>query len=96
MGDTTQRILCISTYEKGQDFLRQCAEMGARPTLLTVEKHRDGDWPVALSNGCSRLQSLPMHTALATPTRVRSSNREEHSGTPNDISTIRGYSVALE
>jgi biotin carboxylase len=45
MGDTTQRILCISTYEKGQDFLRQCAEMGARPTLLTVEKHRDGDWP---------------------------------------------------
>jgi biotin carboxylase len=45
MGDTTQRILCISTYEKGQDFLRQCAGMGVRPTLLTVEKHRDGDWP---------------------------------------------------
>ncbi|UWZ83017.1 ATP-grasp domain-containing protein [Occallatibacter riparius] len=45
MGDTTQRILCISTYEKGQDFLRQCAEMGVRPTLLTVEKLRSADWP---------------------------------------------------
>src|SRR5215469_15159081 len=45
MGDTTGRILCISTYEKGQDFLRQCAEMGVRPTLLTVEKLRNGDWP---------------------------------------------------
>ncbi len=45
MGDTTERILCISTYEKGQDFIRQCAEMGVRPTLLTVEKLRDADWP---------------------------------------------------
>jgi biotin carboxylase len=45
MSDTSQRILCISTYEKGQDFLRQCAEMGVRPTLLTVDKLRGGDWP---------------------------------------------------
>jgi biotin carboxylase len=45
MSDTTQRILCISSYEKGQDFLRQCAEMGVHPTLLTAEKLRDGDWP---------------------------------------------------
>lgn len=40
-----ERILCISTYEKGQDFLRTCAEMGVRPTLLTVEKLRHADWP---------------------------------------------------
>ncbi len=39
------RILCISTYEKGQDFLRQCAEMGVKPTLLTAEKLANGDWP---------------------------------------------------
>jgi len=45
MADTTERILCISTYEKGQDFIRQCSEMGVRPTLLTVEKLRDADWP---------------------------------------------------
>ena len=45
MSDTTQRILCIASYEKGQDFLRQCAELGVKPTLLTVEKLRDADWP---------------------------------------------------
>ncbi len=44
MADAT-RFLCISTYEKGQDFLRQCAEMGVRPTLLTVDKLRGADWP---------------------------------------------------
>ncbi|HUB29667.1 MAG TPA: ATP-grasp domain-containing protein [Terracidiphilus sp.] len=45
MADPTERFLCISSYEKGQDFLRQCADMGVRPTLLTVEKLRDADWP---------------------------------------------------
>jgi len=45
MVDTTERILCIASYEKGQDFLRQCAELGVKPTLLTVDKLRDADWP---------------------------------------------------
>ena len=45
MAETTQRFLCISSYEKGQDFMRQCAEVGVKPTLLTVEKLRDADWP---------------------------------------------------
>lgn len=46
MADKTQRFLCIASYEKGQDFLRQCAEMGVKPTLLTVEKLHDADWPL--------------------------------------------------
>ena len=33
-----ERFLCISSYEKGQQYLRQLAELGVRPTLLTVEK----------------------------------------------------------
>jgi ATP-grasp domain len=45
MMDESQRFLCIASYEKGQDFLRQSAEMGVQCTLLTVEKLRDGDWP---------------------------------------------------
>lgn len=45
MSEATQRVLCIASYEKGQDFLRQCAELGAKPTLLTVDKLRDADWP---------------------------------------------------
>jgi biotin carboxylase len=38
-------ILCITSYEKGQEFLRSCKEQGCRVLLLTVEKFRDGDWP---------------------------------------------------
>jgi hypothetical protein len=45
MSDGIERFLCIASYEKGQDFLRQLAEMGVRPTLLTVDKLRDAAWP---------------------------------------------------
>jgi len=45
MVDASERFLCIASYEKGQDFLRQCAELGVKPTLLTVDKLRDADWP---------------------------------------------------
>ncbi|MFZ3214681.1 MAG: ATP-grasp domain-containing protein [Candidatus Acidiferrales bacterium] len=38
-------ILCITSYEKGQEFLRTCKELGCRVLLLTVEKLRDADWP---------------------------------------------------
>ncbi|HMI54164.1 MAG TPA: ATP-grasp domain-containing protein [Candidatus Saccharimonadales bacterium] len=38
-------ILCVSSYEKGQEFLRTCKAMGCRVLLLTVDKLRDGDWP---------------------------------------------------
>src|SRR5271170_6161704 len=38
-------ILCMTTYEKGQSFMRQCAAMGCRVLLLTLEKHRNADWP---------------------------------------------------
>jgi biotin carboxylase len=41
----SKRILCISTYEKGQAFMRQCASMGCRVALLTVDKLKDADWP---------------------------------------------------
>lgn len=40
-----ERILCISSYEKGQAFMRQCAAMGCTVLLLTVEKLKDADWP---------------------------------------------------
>jgi biotin carboxylase len=38
-------ILCVSSYEKGQEFLRTCKAIGYRVLLLTVEKLREGDWP---------------------------------------------------
>ena len=42
------RLLCISSYEKGQAFLEECAALGCRVVLLTVEKLRNGDWPKAI------------------------------------------------
>jgi len=38
-------ILCITSYEKGQEFMRACKELGCVVLLLTVEKHRNADWP---------------------------------------------------
>ena len=38
-------ILCISSYEKGQELIRTCKSMGCRVLLLTVEKLRNADWP---------------------------------------------------
>jgi len=38
-------ILCISTYEKGQAFLKEAARLGMTVTLLTVDTLRDADWP---------------------------------------------------
>jgi biotin carboxylase len=38
-------FLCITTYEKGQEFMRECKRRGGRVLLLTAEKLRDADWP---------------------------------------------------
>lgn len=45
MSDRRPAILCISTYEKGQAFLREAAQLGVEVTLLTVHKLHDADWP---------------------------------------------------
>jgi biotin carboxylase len=38
-------ILCVTSYEKGQDFLRTAKSLGCRVLLLTVEKLKNGNWP---------------------------------------------------
>jgi biotin carboxylase len=38
-------FLCISSYEKGHDFMRECKANGCRVILLTCESLKDGDWP---------------------------------------------------
>jgi biotin carboxylase len=38
-------ILCMSSYEKGQEFIREAKRQGWRVLLLTVEKLKDADWP---------------------------------------------------
>ena len=45
MAERPLTILCVTSYEKGQEFLRTCKQIGCRVLLLTVEKLRNGDWP---------------------------------------------------
>jgi biotin carboxylase len=44
-GSQGEIILCLTTYEKGQAFMRQVAALGCRVVLLTVDKLRHADWP---------------------------------------------------
>jgi biotin carboxylase len=38
-------ILCMSSYEKGQEFIREAKRQGWRVLLLTAEKLKDASWP---------------------------------------------------
>jgi len=38
-------FLCITTYETGQEFMRECKRQGCRVLLLTAEKLKNADWP---------------------------------------------------
>jgi biotin carboxylase len=38
-------MLCIATYKKGDEFLRECKRQGCRVLLVTDETLRDADWP---------------------------------------------------
>jgi len=38
-------VLCLASYEKGADFIRECKRQGARVILLTVTSLEHADWP---------------------------------------------------
>jgi len=38
-------ILCVATYENGQEFIRECKRQGCSVLLLTVDTLKDADWP---------------------------------------------------
>lgn len=48
MAEASQRavkIVCVASYFKGADFLRECKRQGARVELLTRERTRGEPWP---------------------------------------------------
>jgi glutathione synthase/RimK-type ligase-like ATP-grasp enzyme len=46
MAEVGQRtVLCIASYEKGQEFIRECKREGCHVILLTVSGLEQGDWP---------------------------------------------------
>lgn len=38
-------VLCLSSFFKGEEFLRECRRLGCRVLLITLEKLRDEPWP---------------------------------------------------
>lgn len=60
-------ILCLTSYEKGQDFMRECVESGARTLLVTVEGLRDAAWPRDVLDAVHLLPSFddPVHVLNA-------------------------------
>jgi biotin carboxylase len=38
-------VLCIASYEKGADFLRECKQQGCRVVLVTTESLAGANWP---------------------------------------------------
>src|SRR2546426_11240477 len=38
-------ILCLSSYEKGQEFLRECKRQGCDGILVTVTELEHANWP---------------------------------------------------
>jgi biotin carboxylase len=64
-GDRPLTILCISSYEKGQEFIRTCKGMGCRVLLLTVEKLRNGDWPLeCIDEVFTMPEELPLQSLI--------------------------------
>jgi biotin carboxylase len=64
-------ILCITTYEKGQEFMRECKRMGWRVLLLTAEKLRDADWPrESLDDTFYLPENLPLHDIVQAVTHM--------------------------
>jgi len=45
MPRSTVTILCLASYFKGHDFIRECHRLGARVLLVARESMRDLDWP---------------------------------------------------
>jgi len=76
MGDEQKpKILCISTYEKGQAFLREAARLGCAVTLLTVDKLGSGDWPWESLAGFDTMpEKLTAEQALLRVTRLEKHN----------------------
>src|SRR6202140_5280629 len=72
----TLTILCVTSYEKGQEFIRTCKAMGCRVLLLTVEKLKDGDWPRECLDGIFTMpEDLPLQGLIYSVSYIARSQR---------------------
>jgi len=69
-------ILCVTSYEKGQEFIRTCKAMGCRVLLLTVEKLKDGEWPRDCLDGIFTMpEDLPLQGLIYSVSYIARSQR---------------------
>ncbi len=69
-------LFCISTYEKGQDFLREAARLGCEVRLLTTQKLENADWPKeCLTEFLTMPEGLTCDQVLNTVTYLARSRR---------------------
>jgi biotin carboxylase len=69
-------ILCVTSYEKGQEFMRTCKAIGCRVLLLTVEKLKDADWPrEVLDEIFTMPEELPLQGLIYSVCNVARSKR---------------------
>ncbi|HEY6337763.1 MAG TPA: ATP-grasp domain-containing protein [Candidatus Sulfotelmatobacter sp.] len=69
-------FLCITTYEKGQEFMRECKRQGCRVYLLTAEKLRNADWPRdSLDDTFYLPADLPLADTVAAVTHLARSHK---------------------
>jgi len=63
-------FLCITTYEKGQEFMRECKRQGCRVLLLTAEKLRNADWPESLDDTFYLPADIPLADTVQAVTHL--------------------------
>ena len=64
-------FLCITTYEKGQEFMRECKRQGCRVLLLTAEKLKGADWPSeSLDDTFYLLEEIPIPDIVKAVTHL--------------------------
>jgi len=69
-------FLCITTYEKGQEFMRECKRQGCRVILLTAEKLRDADWPrESLDDTFYLPEEIPVATVVSAVSHLARSHK---------------------
>ncbi len=44
-GSPQKTVLCITSYEKGQEFIRECKRLGSHVILLTATTLEQANWP---------------------------------------------------
>jgi hypothetical protein len=74
MGSSPRRtVLAVSSYFKGDRFLRRCRREGARVYLLTVDSLRDAGWPRDSLDDVFLMPTLenPRHVINAVAYRMR-------------------------